>query len=88
MNGVIGFTDVLLESRLNEEQLQCVQTIRNCGEGLLALIDDVLDFSKIESGHFELESVRFSPGEVANSWHFLTLRFTKNRYQKLSKSLC
>lgn len=55
MNGVIGMTDVLVMTSLDSEQKDCVETIRSCGDLLLNVINDVLDFAKIESGKFELE---------------------------------
>lgn len=56
MNGVIGFTNLLHESKLDSSQQEYVETIRQCGDSLLSLINDILDFSKIEAGHVELES--------------------------------
>ncbi len=57
MNAVIGMTELLQHTALNDDQRDYVGTIRSSGETLLALINDILDFSKIESGHLELESV-------------------------------
>ncbi len=57
MNGVIGMTDLLSATKMNQEQQECVETIRQCGEVLLTVINDVLDFSKIESGKFEIELI-------------------------------
>lgn len=54
MNGVIGTTSLLVETPLTREQRAYVETIRNSGEGLLTVINDVLDYSKVESGHMEL----------------------------------
>jgi PAS domain S-box-containing protein len=65
LNAVIGMTDLLLGSELDEQQRECVDTVRNSGDALLALINDVLDFSKIESGDLELESIALDLGEEA-----------------------
>jgi CheY-like chemotaxis protein len=58
MNGVIGMTSLLRETApLTEEQVDYIETIRSSGQTLLALINDVLDFSKIESNHLRLSPV-------------------------------
>ncbi|MDB5232702.1 MAG: response regulator [Chitinophagaceae bacterium] len=59
MNGVLGMTALLSETSLTEEQHNYAETIKHCGETLLTVINDVLDFSKIESGNMELESKDF-----------------------------
>ena len=61
MNAVIGFTDMLVETRLDETQKDFVDTIKRSGGSLLTLINDILDFSKIEAGEFRLEEMVFSP---------------------------
>lgn len=60
LNGVIGFIDMLAETKLDEEQLDYVDTVRSSSNTLMALISDVLDFSKIESGFLSLEVRTFN----------------------------
>jgi signal transduction histidine kinase/DNA-binding response OmpR family regulator len=60
MNGVIGMTGLVLDSQLDSEQRGMLETIRNCGDQLLALINDILDFSKIEAGRLEIEEIDFN----------------------------
>ncbi|MBK8051335.1 MAG: GAF domain-containing protein [Anaerolineales bacterium] len=60
MNAVIGMTSLLLDTPLSPGQYEYVETVRTSGDVLLSVINDVLDFSKIESGHLELEERSFS----------------------------
>src|SRR5437899_9359111 len=66
MNAILGMSDLLWESELNSEQKQYVEIFRRAGSGLLALINDILDLSKIEAGHFEIEQVDFDLEEVVD----------------------
>ncbi|MCP5103631.1 MAG: response regulator [bacterium] len=65
MNSIIGFTDMLLDTELNEEQLDYARTINRSGQALLNLINDILDFSKVESGQLTLEAIDFDPEVMA-----------------------
>ncbi|MEN9849739.1 MAG: hypothetical protein RL368_2479 [Pseudomonadota bacterium] len=60
MNGIIGVTDLLLRTPMNNQQQHYVDMIRNSGEGLLHVINDILDFSKIEAGKLSLENIEFN----------------------------
>jgi signal transduction histidine kinase/ActR/RegA family two-component response regulator len=67
MNAILGMSEVLGESNLDHSQKRYVQIINNAGEGLLALINDILDLSKIEAGQLKLEAIQFDPCEIAES---------------------
>ncbi|MDO9039570.1 MAG: PAS domain S-box protein [Lutibacter sp.] len=60
LNAVIGFTDLLLETQLNPEQRSHLETMRNSGEILLSLINNVLDLSKLESEKLKVEEIPFN----------------------------
>ncbi len=60
MNGVLGMSELLLDSKLDSKQLSLLQTIRSSADSLLAVINDVLDLSKIESGKLEIHQETFS----------------------------
>ena len=60
LNGVIGMASILADTELNAMQRECVETINVSGESLLAVINDILDYSKIEAGRLELEKKAFN----------------------------
>src|SRR4029077_592311 len=60
MNAILGFTNLLQRKKLDEEAKEFVQAIHNSGETLLAIINDILDLSKIEAGMMRIEPAPFS----------------------------
>ena len=65
MNSVLGFSDMLLDTDMDEEQTDYTNTIKRSGESLLSLINDILDFSKIEAGQLDFEETVFDPELLA-----------------------
>lgn len=65
LNGILGMTELLFRTELSERQHKYANTIYNSGEGLLTIINDILDFCKIEAGELEIESNFFNIKEVA-----------------------
>jgi PAS domain S-box-containing protein len=67
LNGLIGMTNILLDTPLNVDQHQIVEVIRHSGESLLVVVNDILDYSKIESGQMELERLPLRLQEVVDN---------------------
>lgn len=67
LNAVIGLTDIVLETDLGEVQREYLETVRNSGDTLIVLINDVLDWSKIESGSLDLEHRPFDLRDCVES---------------------
>ena len=79
MNGVLGMLDLLNDSRLDSEQKEFVETAMNSSEILLALLNDILDLSKIEAGKIELESSNF---DLRSTTEEVAVLFSESAYRK------
>ncbi len=64
MNSIIGFSDMMYNTKLDENQLDCLSHIKTSSQALLSLINDILDFSKIEAGKLEIENIEFDPARI------------------------
>ncbi|MGI9545488.1 MAG: ATP-binding protein, partial [Cyclobacteriaceae bacterium] len=67
LNAILGFTNLLLKSNLNFEQVEYLNSINMSGENLLVIINDILDLSKIESGTLSINVVDFEPRKVLDN---------------------
>ena len=79
MNSILGMADLLAETQLNQEQTEYVKVTRSAGDTLLALINHILDLSKVEAGQLDLEEVPFDLVElIETAAGFLAVRAHEN----------
>ncbi len=64
MNGIIGMTELALDTTLTKEQRSHLETVHSCADALLSLMNDLLDFSKIEAGKLRLDNICFNLRDV------------------------
>ncbi len=64
MNAIIGLTELLLDTKIDDHQTEYLTTVRNAGDSLLFIINDILDLSKIESGKLDIEEIVFDIHEL------------------------
>ncbi len=79
MNAIIGFSDVLSEEKLTENQKQHVSIIRQSSSTLLQLINDILDFSKIEAGKLDVEQIECSLKELLTNLELMMSPAANNK---------
>jgi len=67
MNAVLGFVELILDTELSLEQRRALELVRSSSEALLMILNDILDYSKIEAEHLELESIPFDVAKVVHA---------------------
>ncbi|GHN00768.1 diguanylate cyclase [Cytophagales bacterium WSM2-2] len=85
MNAIIGLTNLMREENPREDQIESLNLLKFSGENLLAIINDILDFNKIEAGRIELESITFNLKEIVG--HHINLLKTRATDKKIDLSL-
>ena len=67
MNAVLGFVELILDTELTTEQRRALELVRSSSEALLMILNDILDYSKIEAEHLELEAIPFDISKVVHA---------------------
>ena len=84
MNGIMGMTDLVLTTKLTGEQRDYLETARESADALLAIINDILDFAKIESGKFELEKIDFDLRTTVENTVYSLVPRAENKHLELA----
>ena len=79
MNGILGMINLVLDSDIDADNRECLETANQSAESLLTIINDILDFSKIEAGKIELENIAFDFRQTMNSIKDMFLFNAKNK---------
>jgi two-component system, sensor histidine kinase len=87
MSGIVGFTDLLLETSLNEQQRRLSKALSESASALLMIIDDILDFSKLEAKRVTLERVDFDPRQVIESTVSLLAQKAQTKALKIETTI-
>ncbi|HUK22537.1 MAG TPA: response regulator [Gemmatimonadales bacterium] len=86
MNAVLGFVELVLDTDLSNEQRRALELVRSSSEALLTILNDVLDYSKIEAEHLELESIPFDfPKLVHSTASLLAVRAREKHLELLAE---
>ncbi len=87
MNGVLGMLEILRDTQMSREQHDYVNVARNSAQALLALINNILDFSRGEAGRIELERVSFNLRELVEEAIYLVVGAAQQKYLELGYTI-
>src|SRR6266704_2389921 len=83
MNAVLGFVELILDTELTTEQRRALELVRSSSEALLMILNDILDYSKIEADHLELEAIPFDVSKVVHATASLLAVRARERHLEL-----
>src|SRR5947208_2910133 len=83
MNAVLGFVELILDTELTQEQRRALELVRSASEALLMILTDILDYSKIEADHLELEAIPFDVSKVVHATASLLAVRARERHLEL-----